>query len=57
MEVADINIVPIRAVFVTQGISTVKLSKDHSEYKWCTPFEAVKNLKLIPGIKEVLQNL
>jgi len=56
IKVSNLNIIAIRLVFTTQGISTIKLSEDHSEYKWCIPLEAIKNLKLVPGTNKTLQN-
>ena len=57
IKVSGVNLIAIRVVFTTRGISIVKLSRDHSKYKWCIPLGAIKNLKLVPGTKETLRNL
>lgn len=53
----EMGFLQIKAVFVIRDDPRIKLGKDHIEYGWFSPEEAMNKLKLVPGTKEVLEKL
>ena len=47
-----------RFIFRTKALDgKIKLSHEHTDYKWVKPEDAVRELKLIQGIKEIIKEL
>lgn len=51
-----INILIIRTLFYIKGKPKIKLSHEHSEYKWVLPKKIIKDkYQLVVGLKEIIE--